>query len=110
MAQYTDPAAGNEFRQLLSSYSGEIRSLAFFSMVINLLLLTPSVYMLQVYDRVLPSRNEYTLLMLSGIALCLYVFSGLLEYVRSLIVIRLGEGMDARLGSRLHLSLIHISE
>ncbi len=71
-------------------------------MVINLLLLAPSVYMLQVYDRVLPSRNEYTLLMLSGIVLCLYVFSGLLEYVRSLVVIRLGERMDARLGSRLH--------
>jgi ATP-binding cassette, subfamily C, bacterial exporter for protease/lipase len=102
MAQYTDPAAGNEIAKILSSYSGEIRSLAFFSMVINLLLLAPSVYMLQVYDRVLPSRNEYTLLMLSGIVLCLYVFSGLLEYVRSLVVIRLGERMDARLGSRLH--------
>ena len=50
-----------KYGQVLSSYSGEIRSLALFSMVINLSWLTPSVYMLQVYDRVLPSRNEYTL-------------------------------------------------
>ena len=71
-------------------------------MVINLLLLTPSIYMLQVYDRVLPSRNEYTLLMLTGMILGLYLFSALLEYVRSVVVIRLGEQMDAKLSGRLH--------
>src|SRR4051794_18515855 len=53
MAQTKDPMARNEVTQVLSSYSGELRTLAVFSMVINLLLLTPSVYMLQVYDRVL---------------------------------------------------------
>lgn len=71
-------------------------------MVINLLLLTPSIYMLQVYDRVLPSKNEYTLLMLTGMILGLYLFSALLEYVRSVVVIRLGEQMDAKLSGRLH--------
>ena len=96
------PIATNELRDVLAAYAGAIRSVAIFSMVINLLLLTPSIYMLQVYDRVLPSQNEYTLLMLTGMVLGLYLFSALLEYVRSVIVIRVGEQMDAKLGRRLH--------
>ncbi|ABE46802.1 type I secretion system permease/ATPase [Polaromonas sp. JS666] len=102
MGQNTAVAPRNEIRAVLTSYAGAIRSVGFFSMVVNLLFLVPSVYMLQVYDRVLPSRNEYTLLMLTGIVLGLYVFSGALEYVRSLVVIRLGERMDAQLSRRLH--------
>ncbi len=102
MSNHTGVAPRSEIREILAGYAGAIRTVAFFSLVINLLLLVPSVYMLQVYDRVLPSRNEYTLLMLTGIILGLYVFSGVLEYVRSLVVIRLGERMDARLSRRLH--------
>ena len=102
MVQNTAAAPRNDIREVLTSYTGAIRTVGVFSMVINLLLLVPSVYMLQVYDRVLPSRNEYTLLMLTGIILGLYVFSGALEYVRSLVVIRLGERMDAQLSRRLH--------
>ena len=49
-----------------------------FSFVINLLMLVPSLYMLQVYDRVLASRNESTLLMLSILTVGLFgLMSGL---------------------------------
>lgn len=104
MAQNTAAQPAHEIRDALKTYSGALRTVGFFSLVINLLLLAPSVYMLQVYDRVLPSRNEYTLLMLTGIIIGLYAFSSVLEYVRSLVVIRLGERLDARLSLRVYSS------
>ncbi|MET0611413.1 type I secretion system permease/ATPase [Pseudomonas caspiana] len=75
-------------------------SLALFSGVINLLVLVPSLYMMQVYDRVLTSRNETTLVMLTLIALGLFFFSGLIEWVRSQVMIRMSAGLDEALGER----------
>lgn len=71
-------------------------------MVINLLMLTPSIYMLQVYDRVLPSRNQTTLFMLSGIMLGLYALSAGIEFVRARLVIQISEALDARLARRVY--------
>lgn len=102
MTEVSSMGSKNEVLEALSVFKSEIRAVGAFSMVINLLVLVPSLYMLQVYDRVLPSRNEYTLLMLTGLVLAVYAFSGLLEYVRSLVVIRVGERIDARLARRLH--------
>ncbi|QJW56689.1 Type I secretion system ATP-binding protein PrsD [Serratia plymuthica] len=65
-------------------------------------MLVPSVYMLQVYDRVLPSRNEITLLMLTLIMLGLFGVMALLEYVRSMVVIRIGSQLDMRLNTRVY--------
>jgi len=76
--------------------------IALFSAVGNLLMLVPALYMMQVYDRVLASRNEMTLLMLTLIALGLYLLGGLLEWVRSQVMIRMSNGLDARLGPRLY--------
>lgn len=71
-----------------------------FSLVINLLALTPSIYMLQVYDRVLASRNEMTLLMLTLIVLGLFALSGLLEFVRSRLLVRISSRIDESLNTR----------
>ncbi|NDO97518.1 type I secretion system permease/ATPase, partial [Proteus sp. G4441] len=57
-------------------------SIGLFTALINILMLVPSIYMLQVYDRVLPSGNEMTLLMLTIIMLALFIFMGGLEYLR----------------------------
>ena len=54
-----------------------------FSFFINGLMLVPAIYMLQVYDRVLNSRNEMTLLMITLIVLGLYALLGALEWIRS---------------------------
>lgn len=85
---------------------GEFRSafltVGAFSAVINLLMLVPAVYMLQVYDRVLPSRNEMTLAMLTLIMLGLYLLMGGLEYVRSMLVIRVGSRLDLKLNGAVH--------
>lgn len=89
-----------EKRELLSvllSFKGEFFALMGFSGVINFLLLVPAIYMLQVFDRVLTSRNPTTLIMLTVIALAMYVFLGFLEWVRSQVLIRIGNRMDKRL-------------
>lgn len=58
--------------------------------------------MLQVYDRVLPSGNEITLLMLTLIMLGMFAMMALLEYARSMVVIRIGSQLDMRLNSRVY--------
>ena len=72
-------------------------AVAFFSFFINLLALTGSVYMLQIYDRVLSSRSEATLLGLTVFAaVCLLTLGGL-ELVRSRLLVRMGARFDAQL-------------
>lgn len=68
-----------------------------FSFVVTLLLLVPTVYMLQVYDRVLPSRNETTLLVLTGLVFGLYGLMVALENVRSAVCARLAAKVDTLL-------------
>ncbi|MDH6147169.1 ATP-binding cassette subfamily C exporter for protease/lipase [Paraburkholderia sp. WSM4179] len=92
----------NEIVQALLGYRRVFRTLGIFSMLINLLMLVPSIYMLQVYDRVLPSRNGVTLAMLTLMMLGMYVFSSVLEYVRSFIVIRIGRKLDMHLNTRVY--------
>ncbi|WP_051294543.1 type I secretion system permease/ATPase [Gemmobacter nectariphilus] len=65
--------------------------------VINVLALTGSIYMMQVYDRVLSSGSTDTLLFLSALALALYVFHGGFEAIRSQILVRFGARLDQRL-------------
>lgn len=74
--------------------------LALFSGVINLLMLVPSIYMMQVFDRVLTSRNETTLLMLSLILLGFFALSCALEWVRGQVMIKMSAGLDTQLGER----------
>src|SRR3546814_17917534 len=74
-------------------------SLAAFSCIINILGLTPALYMLQVYDRVLTSANETTLLMLTLLVVGLFLLSALLEFVRSQVLIRDGKRFDMLLRS-----------
>ncbi len=67
------------------------------SLVINLLMLTGPLFMLQVYDRVLASNSVPTLVAIGMLALVLYMFYGLLEGLRGRIMARIGQRIDARL-------------
>lgn len=96
------PIKRQEIKEALRFNRRGIKSIALFSAIINLLMLVPSIYMLQVYDRVLASGNGFTLLMLTLIAIGLLVLMGAMEYVRSLIVIQLGRRFDGLLGGRVH--------
>ncbi|OHC69806.1 MAG: hypothetical protein A3H93_12595 [Rhodocyclales bacterium RIFCSPLOWO2_02_FULL_63_24] len=77
-----------------------------FSMAVNFLMLAPTIYMMQVSDRVMTSRNMMTLLMLSLLALAVFAVMGVLEWARSRVLVRLGVRLDRRIGARL-LSLSH---
>lgn len=74
---------------------------AFVSLFINLLMLVPPLYMLQLYDRVLASRSEETLLMLTIIVVAMFAVMGTLEFVRSRILIRVGNAIDSKMSTRL---------
>lgn len=65
-----------------------------FSFFLNLLMFVGPLYMLQIYDRVLSSRNETTLIMLTVIAVALLISFGLLDYIRSKLLIRAGAQFD----------------
>lgn len=90
-----------EINVALLAYRRYFGYIALFSGVSNLLMLVPPLYMMQVYDRVLTSRNDMTLFMLTLIALGFYLLGSLLEWVRGQVMIRMSCGMDERLGRRL---------
>jgi PrtD family type I secretion system ABC transporter len=80
---------------------------ALVSCFINLALLTVPIYMLQLYDRVLTSRNESTLLLLTLVAVLMLLALGGLELVRSRVLVRVGRWFDEQLRTWLvHLSFI----
>jgi len=69
-------------------------------MLINVLMLTGPVFMLQIYDRILASGSVPTLLVIGSIALVLYLFMGLFETIRGRILVRVGHSLDAQLTGR----------
>jgi len=76
-------------------------AVALFSFFVNLLMLVPPIFMLQMFDRVLTSRSTETLVMLLVVAVGLLVVLGLLEWARSRVLVRVGSRVDAALGQRL---------
>lgn len=92
----------NEISEALGSFKKTFRTVGIFSAVINILMLMPALYMLQLYDSVLTSRNEMTLLMLTLIMLGAYVFMAALEFVRSFVLIRVGAKLDQELNKRVY--------
>lgn len=81
----------------------------FFSFFINILMLTSPLYMLQLYDRVLTSRSEETLILLTLLILVLFITSALLEMVRSRILVRVGNKIDGLLSNRIFDSLFELA-
>ncbi|WLH33141.1 type I secretion system permease/ATPase [Pseudomonas sp. FP2196] len=95
------PATAPLFKAL-GDYKSILISVGCFTALINVLMLVPSIYMLQVYDRVLSSQNETTLAMLSLMVVGFFAFIGLLEVVRSFIVIRIGSQLERRFNLRVY--------
>jgi ATP-binding cassette subfamily C exporter for protease/lipase len=92
----------NEIEQVLSTFKSTFFTVGAFSAIINLLMLVPSLYMLQVYDRVLGSRNELTLVMLTLLMLGAYVLMSGLELIRSFVLVRVGAKFDMELNRRVY--------
>jgi ATP-binding cassette subfamily C exporter for protease/lipase len=92
----------NEIEKALITFKRTFLTVGVFSAISNLLMLAPSIYMLQVYDRVLQSRNEVTLLMLTLMVLGAFLFMGALELMRSYILVRVGAHFDMTLNKRVY--------
>lgn len=85
------------FRSSIRGCRGALAGLVIFSIVINVLYLTGSFYMLQIYDRVIPSRSVPTLVALTVLAGALYTGQCLLDHSRTRILTRMGRALDERL-------------
>lgn len=96
MQAYYQPGQ-SVFARVFSSLKFTLVYIGLLSMLINMLMLTGPLFMLQVYDRVLASYSVPTLVVIGLLVLCLYVFFGLLEGLRSRILTRIGLWIDARL-------------
>lgn len=89
-----------EIRTALSESRRLFLSVGFFSIFVNLLMLTGPIFMLQVYDRVLTSRSEATLVTLVVITAFLFLMMGILDHARGRVLARAGARLQARLDSR----------
>ncbi len=90
----------SELTATLWSFRREFLVVGIFSMVTNLLMLTPTIYMLQVYDRFMLSRSDLTLIAVSLITLFFFAVMAFAEWSRSRLLIRIGVRLDERLNSR----------
>jgi ATP-binding cassette, subfamily C, bacterial PrsD len=89
----------------LHASARRLAGVAVCSGIVNLLTLSGSLYMLQVYDRVLPSRNVATLLGLSAIVLLAYVLQGFFEAVRARMLARVAALFDVGLQNPIHFAI-----
>jgi ATP-binding cassette subfamily C protein PrsD len=80
----------------------------FFSAFINILALTGSLFMLQVYDRILPSGSVPTLVVLFLLAAALFAFYGLLDLFRGRVLLRIGTLVDAILGPEVYEAIVKL--
>ena len=90
----------SELTRALWLFRREFMLVALLSMVANVLMLSPTLYMLQVFDRVMSSRSELTLLAMSLITLFLFGVMAFAEWMRSRVLVRSGVRLDALLGTR----------
>ena len=76
--------------------------------VINLLMLTGAIFMMQIYDRVLASYSVPTLVVLSIIAVVAFAFQGWLDAVRARILMLIGERIEAEVGPKVHSAVLDL--
>lgn len=100
MLQLMAPPA-SELRQALSRFRPTFLWIAFFSGIINILMLTGALFMLEVYDRVLPSGSVPTLVALAVLASVLFGSQALLDVLRARILVRVANSLNRSLGTRL---------
>lgn len=92
--------ARSELGRSIWTFRREFVWVGVFSFFSNLLLLAPTLYMLQVFDRVMLSQNEFTLISLTLIATLFFAVMGFAEWVRSRLLVRAGVRFDEYLNSR----------
>jgi ATP-binding cassette, subfamily C, type I secretion system permease/ATPase len=95
---------GEALRACRSAFIG----VGIMSCMINLLYLTGSIFMLEIYDRVLPSRSVPTLVGLVVLAGGLYIAQGILDLIRGRILVRIGTSLDEALSGRVFETVVRL--
>jgi PrtD family type I secretion system ABC transporter len=98
----------SELGDALRACRGAFIGVGLMSCIINLLYLTGSIFMLEVYDRVLPSRSVPTLVGLIILAAGLYMAQGVLDLIRSRILGRIGTSLDEALNARVFDTIVRL--
>ena len=91
----------SDLTEALSSCKSTFITAAGFSMVINVIQLVPTLYMLQLYDRVVPTSSLTTLTFLTAILMVFFVTQGILEWVRSQMLLRASTRLESMLNVRM---------
>src|SRR5215472_9764997 len=99
-------APASEVGAAIRNCGAAFLGIGIFSGVINLLGLTGSIYMLQIYDRVLPSRSVPTLVGLTVLMLLLYSANGVLDLIRMRIMSRVGSRIERTLRQRVFATVL----
>jgi ATP-binding cassette subfamily C protein len=94
------PSNPSEIGRALRRCTGSLIGVALFSAAVNLLMLTGSIFMLQVYDRVIPSRSIPTLVGLALLVAGLFAIQGLLDLIRTRMLARVGASLHERIAGR----------
>jgi PrtD family type I secretion system ABC transporter len=82
-----------------------------FSIIFNILLFVSPLYMIQIYNRVLPNRSDETLLWLSVLVVILFVSMGAIDVARNLVLVRLSRDLDSEVTrDTIYLSLFKVNE
>jgi ATP-binding cassette subfamily C protein len=104
------PAAKSETQSELSAAlvacRGAFIATGVFSGMSNVLMLTGAIFMLEIYDRVLPSHSIPTLVALMIIATTLYAALGILDLIRGRILVRVGASLDEAISERVYDALV----
>jgi len=96
----------SELGLALRACRGAFLGIGVFTAVSNILMLTGSFFMLEIYDRVLPSRSVPTLIGLATLATLLYLFQGMLDLIRGRVLVRIGKSLDDTLGQRIYRAIV----
>ena len=98
--------AKSEISMALESCRSAFIAIALFSGMSNVLMLTGAIFMLEVYDRVLPSHSVPTLVALIILATSLYAALGILDLIRGRILVRVGARLDEAISDRVYDALV----
>lgn len=96
------PAKRKNLAELSRGFRGIVVFLFVVSGMINILALTGSLYMMQIYDRALASGSIPTLAALSVLAIGLYLFQGCFDIIRSQVLVRVGAKLDKKIAPIAH--------
>jgi len=97
-----------DIRRALKSNVAAFIGIGLLSAIINVLYLTASFFMLEVYDRVIPSHSVPTLIGLGIIALALYAFQGAFDVIRGRVLLRIGASVDESLRGQAFDALVRL--